>query len=153
MSQVAVAAPQSVAQCSSGTHLVILTACLEQALLDGKLQKVVIIVVGRGLSLAAQHAVASRGLEQGGRDLASPAGGWGQAEVRVAPQEGAARAPGEGLGGRLTCGTGAADTGGVAAWGRGLAAGAATNRGYGLIAAIEVPKGNAGVEDVKDGDF
>lgn len=60
---------------SQRTNLVILTACLKQALLDGKLQKVIVIVMGRCLPLATQHAVASGGLEQGGRDLASTAGG------------------------------------------------------------------------------
>lgn len=49
---------------ASGTHLVILTACLKQALLDGKLQQVIIFITSRSLSLATQHAVATGGLEQ-----------------------------------------------------------------------------------------
>lgn len=47
----------------SRTYLVILTARLKQALLDCKLQQVIIIITGRRLSLAAQNAVASWGLE------------------------------------------------------------------------------------------
>lgn len=54
---------------------------------------------------------------------------------------------------RLTGRTGAADAGGVAARGWGLAAGTASDGGHWLIAAIEVPEGDAGVENVKDGDF
>lgn len=53
----------------------------------------------------------------------------------------------------LTCGTGAADTRGVAARGRGLAAGAASHQWHRLVAAVEVPEGDTGVEDVEDRDF
>lgn len=63
---------------ASGTHLVILTARLKQALLDGKLQQVIIFVTSRSLSLATQHAVATGGLEQRRGDLTAAAGGWGR---------------------------------------------------------------------------
>lgn len=57
------------------------------------------------------------------------------------------------VGAGLTCRTGAADTGGVAAWGRGLTAGAASHGWYRLITAIEVPEGDAGIKNVEDWDF
>lgn len=60
---------------TAGTHLVILTARLKQALLDGELQQVVVVVAGRRLPLAAQHTVAAWGLEQRGGDLAATARG------------------------------------------------------------------------------
>lgn len=49
---------------ASGTHLVTLTARLKQALLDGKVQQVIIFITSHSLSLATQHAVATGGLEQ-----------------------------------------------------------------------------------------
>lgn len=52
-----------------------------------------------------------------------------------------------------TQGAGAADTGGIAAGRGGLTAGAVAQGADGLIAPIEVPKGDAGIEDVEDGDF
>lgn len=60
---------------AAGTHLVILTARLKQALLDGELQQVIVVIAGGRLSLAAQHTVAARSLEQRGGDLAAAAGG------------------------------------------------------------------------------
>ena len=53
----------------------------------------------------------------------------------------------------LTGGTGAADAGGVAARGRGLAARAASHQRHRLVTAIEVPEGDAGVEDVENRNF
>lgn len=53
----------------------------------------------------------------------------------------------------LTCRAGAADAGRVTARGGCLAAGATSHRGHWLITAIEVPEGDAGVEDVKNRDF
>lgn len=53
----------------------------------------------------------------------------------------------------LTGRAGAADAGRVTARGGRLAAGATSHRGHWLIAAIEVPEGDAGVEDVKNRDF
>lgn len=73
MGQLAMAVPSPVARRGSGTHLVILTARLKQALLDGKLQQVVFVITGGCLPLAAQNAVASWGLEQGGGDLTAAA--------------------------------------------------------------------------------
>lgn len=52
-----------------------------------------------------------------------------------------------------TQGAGAADAGGVAAGRGGLTAGAVAQGADGLVTAIEVPKGDAGIEDVEDGDF
>lgn len=63
---------------ASGTHLVILTARLKQALLDGKLQQVIVLVTRHSFSLATQHAVATGGLEQRRGDLTAAAGGWGR---------------------------------------------------------------------------
>ena len=59
----------------AGTHLIILTTRLKQALLDGKLKQVIVIIACGRLPLAAQHAVAARGFEQRGGDLAAAAGG------------------------------------------------------------------------------
>lgn len=61
---------------ASGTHLVILTARLKQALLDGKPQQVIIFITRHSLSLAAQHTVATWGLEQCRGDLTGTTGGW-----------------------------------------------------------------------------
>lgn len=53
----------------------------------------------------------------------------------------------------LTGRAGAADAGRVTARGGRLAARATSHGGHWLIAAIEVPKGDAGIEDVKNRDF
>lgn len=69
MSQSAMGMPVWWPSVAAGTHLVIFTARFKQALLDGELQQVVIVISGGCLPLATQHTVAAWGLKQRRGDL------------------------------------------------------------------------------------
>lgn len=66
-----------------GAHLVVLAARLQQALLDGELQQVV-LVLPQGVLVGAHHAVPPRHLEERRVHLARPARRCGETGAGVA---------------------------------------------------------------------